>query len=91
MVTPLYGQSKTLGQNNYIPMITEHLTEKHTKAKITVFKKMHFIEMPHIEITVAKPAATTQIRLKFGGQMVGYDFSNTEVVSIHQKKKGGGL
>ena len=47
--------------------------------------------MPHIEITVAKPAATTQIRLKFGGQMVGYDFSNTEVVSIHQKKKGGGL
>lgn len=35
---------------------------------------MHFIEMLRIEISVAKPAATTQIPLKFGGQMVGYDF-----------------
>ena len=33
MVTPLYGQSKTLGQNNYIPMITEHLTEKTHKGQ----------------------------------------------------------
>lgn len=40
MVTPLYGQSKTPGQNNYIPMLKEHFTEKkHTKAKITYFKK----------------------------------------------------
>lgn len=32
MVTPLYGQSKTLGQNNYIPMITEktHKGQNHS-------------------------------------------------------------
>ena len=30
MVTPLYGQSKTPGQNNYIPMLKEHFTEEKT-------------------------------------------------------------
>ena len=64
MVTPLYGQRNTVGRNNYIPMLQEHLTEKKTtKAKIT-FKKMHFIGMLHIEVSVVQPAATAQI-LKF--------------------------
>lgn len=35
---------------------------------------MHFMEMLHIEISGAKPAATAQIPLKFREQMVGYHF-----------------
>ena len=44
MVTPLYGQSKTPGQNNYIPMLKEHFTEKNTQRPKSHILKKHFYE-----------------------------------------------
>lgn len=69
MVTPSYGQRKTLGQNNCIPMIREHLTEKACNGHNHRVKKMCFIEMIHIEVSVVKPAARAQIPLNFKGQI----------------------
>lgn len=89
MITPLYGQRKTLVQNNYIPMLREHLTEekKNTRKPKHSIKKMHFIEMFHIEVSVVKPASIIQIPLKFRGQI---PYSNTEHVCIHHEKKEKG-
>ncbi|XP_022273649.1 uncharacterized protein LOC111095647 isoform X2 [Canis lupus familiaris] len=73
MVTPLYGQRKTVEQNNDIPLLQEHLSRKKThKGQNHNIKKMHVIEMLHIEMSVVQPAATVQTPLKFRWPMVGY-------------------
>lgn len=47
MVTPFYGQRKTLGQNNYIPMPGKPSQKKNTERPKSQHLKMHFIEMLH--------------------------------------------
>ncbi|XP_038391314.1 uncharacterized protein LOC111095647 isoform X1 [Canis lupus familiaris] len=92
MVTPLYGQRKTVEQNNDIPLLQEHLSRKKThKGQNHNIKKMHVIEMLHIEMSVVQPAATVQTPLKFRWQMVGYHlFKYRGCLHISQETKESG-
>lgn len=68
--------------HSYAPRTLDR--KKNTRKPKHSIKKMHFIEMFHIEISVVKPASISQIPLKFRRQIA---YSNTEHVCIHQKKK----
>lgn len=93
MVTPLYGQSKTPGaeQLHSYAKRALHRKKKHTKAKITYFKKR--ISLRYSILKFMWLNQQLQLKLlrfwKANGRL--WLFSSTEVVGIHHEKKGEGL
>lgn len=79
---------KTLEQNNSIPMLRGHVTEKTHNIK-----KMLFTEAPYWNQCCVKPAATAQVPRKFRGQItysstIGYHLFNYRACLCTSKAKG---